>query len=161
MLKSFAIKQTVVYWTCFWNNLITFIPSDPLNCFIRIFYRVLPYFYSIPGFGNFDEIGPLDENLNPRESTWVKDCNVLFIDNPVGTGFSYVENSNLLTTNNKQIALDLVEVMKQFYNQLPEFEETPLYIMSESYGGKMTAEFALELTKAVKAGQITSNLVGK
>lgn len=112
------------------------------------------------GFGNFEEIGPLDENLNPRDTTWVKDYNVLFIDNPVGTGFSYVDSSDLLTKTNKQIALDLVELMKQFYNQLPDFEETPLYILSESYGGKMTAEFAYELTKAIKAGQINSNLVG-
>lgn len=69
----------------------------------------------------------------------------MFVDNPVGTGFSYVNSSNLLTTTNKQIALDLVEMMKDFYSRFPKFTNTPLYITCESYGGKMVAEFALEL----------------
>lgn len=44
---------------------------------------------SSTGFGNFLEIGPLDVNLKPRNTTWVQAANVLFVDNPVGTGYSY------------------------------------------------------------------------
>lgn len=84
----------------------------------------------------------------------------MFIDNPVGTGWSYVEKSSLLTRNNSQIALDLVETMRQFMKQCPQFVNTPLYITSESYGGKMTAEFGLEMDKAIKAGTIKANLKG-
>lgn len=51
---------------------------------------------SSTGYGNFAELGPLDINLKERNYTWVKDVNVLFVDNPVGTGFSYVENSSQL-----------------------------------------------------------------
>ncbi|KAK5649242.1 hypothetical protein RI129_000271 [Pyrocoelia pectoralis] len=100
---------------------------------------------SSTGFGNLAEIGPLDENLNTRNHTWVKDVNLLFIDNPVGTGYSYVDDRIYLTTTNKQIADDLVTCMEGFYNKRPEFRNVPLYITSESYGGKMAAEFALEL----------------
>lgn len=94
------------------------------------------------GYGNFEEIGPLDTKLNPRKHTWVKDYNVLFIDNPVGTGFSYVDNSAALTTNNSQIAKDLVKLMAGFYENFPQFKKTPLYVAAESYGGKMAVEFA-------------------
>lgn len=73
----------------------------------------------------------------------MKDYNVLFIDNPVGTGFSYAENIIAFARSNAQIAKDLVEVMRGFYKKLPEFRKVPVYITSESYGGKMTAEFAL------------------
>lgn len=104
------------------------------------------------GYGNFAELGPLDVNLEKRNYTWVKDANVLFIDNPVGTGFSYVETSTALTTTNKQIAEDLVELLRGFYAELPKFKTVPLYILSESYGGKMAAEFALELD------QVNTNL---
>ena len=100
---------------------------------------------SSTGFGNFAEFGPLDLDLNPRNYTWVKDLNVLFIDNPVGTGFSYTEDNSALTTTNRQIAEDLVEMMRGFYRELPEFIDVPLYIFSQSYGGKMAAEFALVL----------------
>lgn len=115
---------------------------------------------SSTGYGNFAELGPLDLELNPRNWTWVKDANVLFIDNPVGTGYSYVDQPNLLTTNNRQIAVDLIALMKGFYDTLPEFKTVPLVITAESYGGKMAAEFALLLDEAIKNGTIECNLVG-
>lgn len=46
----------------------------------------------------------------------------MFIDNPVGTGFSYVTNAKAYATNNQQIANDLVQVMKNFFMKLPEFQ---------------------------------------
>ncbi|KAJ8667658.1 hypothetical protein QAD02_009321 [Eretmocerus hayati] len=104
---------------------------------------------SSTGFGNFGELGPLDEHLNTRNYTWVKDYNVLFIDNPVGTGFSYVDDFSILTTNNSQIARDLMELIRAFYQKIPEFKTIPTYIVSESYGGKMTAEWALEWYKGI------------
>jgi serine carboxypeptidase 1 len=71
----------------------------------------------------------------------VKDFNVLFVDNPVGTGYSYVENLELLTTNNEQIAADLIALMLGFYDRLPQFRDTPLYVYGQSYGGKMAVDF--------------------
>ncbi|XP_071634686.1 retinoid-inducible serine carboxypeptidase isoform X1 [Temnothorax longispinosus] len=115
---------------------------------------------SSTSFGNFEELGPLDVKLNPRNYTWVKDYNVLFIDNPVGTGYSYVETGSALTKTNTQIAKDLVECMRGFYKKLPKFENVPTYITTESYGGKMGAEFALVWDRAQKAGTIKSNLKG-
>lgn len=104
---------------------------------------------SSTGFGNFAELGPLDVDLKVRNHTWVKDANVLFIDSPVGTGFSYVEDSKALATTDEQIALDLVEFLRGFYKAHHEFENVPLYILSESYGGKVAALFAFELDKVI------------
>ena len=75
--------------------------------------------------------------------------NVLFLDNPVGTGYSYTDNPSLLTTTNNEIALDLVAFMKGFYVDHPEFLAVPLIIFGESYGGKMDVEFALEMDKVL------------
>lgn len=102
---------------------------------------------SSTGYGNFAELGPLDIDLKERNHTWVKNANVLFIDSPVGTGFGYADSPKAFARTNKQIALDLVEVLRAFYNQIPEFEQVPLYILSESYGGKVAAEFAFELDR--------------
>lgn len=114
---------------------------------------------SSTGYGNFEELGPLTLDLQRRNSTWVKDMNVLFIDNPVGSGYSYVDGLSYYTKNNSQIALDLVEFMKQFYANHSEFQEVPLHIFCESYGGKMAPEFALELHKAIERKEIKSKLM--
>lgn len=102
---------------------------------------------SSTGHGNICELGPVDVDSKPRNFTWVKDANVLFIDNPVGSGFSYVEKLDLLATTNKEIADDLIELLRKVFKKNPEFAYVPLYIMSQSYGGKMAIEFALELNK--------------
>ncbi|KAK0085710.1 hypothetical protein PV325_004593 [Microctonus aethiopoides] len=115
---------------------------------------------SSTGYGNFEELGPLDVNLQNRNYTWVNDYNVLFIDNPVGTGFSYVDLQSAYTDNNRQIAEDLVECIRGFYNKIPQFKKVPVYITAESYGGKMAAEFALLWYQAQKNLTIDSNLKG-
>lgn len=97
------------------------------------------------GYGNFEELGPLKVDLSARNYTWVKDLNVLFIDSPVGSGFSYVDTPLSLTTDNTQIANDLVELMRGFFKVHPEFEEVPLHIFAQSYGGKVAVEFAYSL----------------
>lgn len=89
----------------------------------------------------------------------VKHVNVLFIDNPVGTGFSYVDSYSALTTNNSQIAKDLVTFTGGFLEAHPEFKSVPLYIFSESYGGKMAAEYALFLDKVINFSAIVSAVI--
>lgn len=114
---------------------------------------------SSTGYGNFEILGPLDLNLNKRSFTWVNTHNVLFVDNPVGTGYSYVDHNRYLTRDNKQISIDLVELLRGFYKALPEFEDVPLHIFGESYGGKMAVEFAKHLYSEKESGKIKSNLI--
>jgi serine carboxypeptidase 1 len=114
---------------------------------------------SSTGYGNFEILGPLDLDGGDRDFTWIKTHNVLFVDNPVGTGYSYVDHNKYLTKDNKQIAYDLIELLRGFYEALPEFKKVPLHIFGESYGGKMAVEFANELYRKISKGEIESNLV--
>mmetsp|Transcript_13116 Transcript_13116/g.16210 ORF Transcript_13116/g.16210 Transcript_13116/m.16210 type:complete len:446 (-) Transcript_13116:104-1441(-) len=112
------------------------------------------------GYGNFGEFGPLNTTLQPRDITWLSKVNLLFIDNPVGAGYSYVDNVSLLTTDNTQIAQDLL-TMHQYLVKTYKFMETlPYYIFSESYGGKMTATFGNVLYDAIQSGSIMMNFKG-
>lgn len=113
---------------------------------------------SSTGYGNFEEIGPLDLFLNKRNYTWVKDMNVLFIDSPVGSGFSYVDDKKYLTTSNLQIGSDLVQLVRIFLDENPDFKSVPLHIFSESYGGKVSVEFAYLLNHEIQNRQIDCNL---
>ena len=51
----------------------------------------------------------------------VSSASLLFIDNPVGTGYSYVTSDDAYTTNIDQIASDLLTVFKAFISELPQF----------------------------------------
>ena len=52
----------------------------------------------------------------------MKVANVLFVDNPVGTGFSYVDNPSAYTTDVTQIANDLVTFFQDFLKKYPSLE---------------------------------------
>lgn len=112
------------------------------------------------GFGNFEEIGPRDTDLNPRNSSWAQVASLLFVDNPVGTGYSYTTDSGAFAKDVDTVASDMLVLLKAFFKSKPEFQETPFYIFSESYGGKMAAAIALELHKAITAGSIKCTLGG-
>ena len=49
-------------------------------------------------------------------------ASILFIDNPVGTGYSYVTKDSAFTTDVQQIAQDLMATITAFLKQLPEFQ---------------------------------------
>ncbi|KAI0510024.1 hypothetical protein KFK09_010624 [Dendrobium nobile] len=112
------------------------------------------------GVGNFGEIGPLDTNLNPRNSTWLQKANLLFVDNPVGTGYSYVEDSNSYVTTDEEAATDLIALLKNLYNNNQMLQKSPLYAVAQSYGGKFAVPLALSVSKAIKAGELKLNFSG-
>lgn len=95
------------------------------------------------GYGNLLEIGPLDTKFQLRNGSFIENFNVLFIDNPVGVGFSYVSNNETkLPSNGHEIGKDLYNFLKIFLeDRHPEFKNVSVYVFGESYGGKMATDF--------------------
>ena len=66
---------------------------------------------------------------------------MLFIDNPVGTGFSFTESEDGYPTTDEEVAEALLEALRQFMRFLPFMVDgavpaaTPLYAFGQSYGG--------------------------
>ena len=60
------------------------------------------------------------------DSLQIYEANLLFIDSPVGTGFSYVDNNmtlpDVLAGTDEEIGRDLVYFMQQFYEKHPDFK---------------------------------------
>ncbi|XP_066498465.1 retinoid-inducible serine carboxypeptidase isoform X2 [Hoplias malabaricus] len=90
----------------------------------------------------------------------VNAASVLFVDNPVGTGYSYTDSEEALTKDVAMIAADMMVLLQHFFNKKPEFQGLPFYIFSESYGGKMAAAISQELVKAVQKGSVKCNFAG-
>lgn len=75
--------------------------------------------------GALMEIGPYrvkqDMTLEVNNGSWSEYGNLLFVDNPVGTGFSYVNTNNYvheLSTMSEQF----VAFLEKFFKIFPEYE---------------------------------------
>lgn len=91
-------------------------------------------------FGLFSEMGPyhLTEKLEPvrRNSTWNRENGMIFIDNPVGAGFSFTDVPDGFCKDSKGcVASNLYSLLSQFYTLHEHLQENPLFITGESYGG--------------------------
>ncbi|GFP93537.1 serine carboxypeptidase-like 51 [Phtheirospermum japonicum] len=112
------------------------------------------------GIGNFEEVGPLDTYLKPRNSTWLQKADLLFVDNPVGTGYSFVEDTSLLVKTDEEAAADLTTLLIKVFNRNESLQKSPLYIVAESYGGKYAVTLGLSALRAIEAGQLKLKLGG-
>ncbi|KAF9594652.1 hypothetical protein IFM89_034335 [Coptis chinensis] len=110
------------------------------------------------GIGNFQEVGPLDTNLKPRNSTWLRKADLLFVDNPVGTGFSFVENEKAVVKTDVEAATDLTTLLKTLFNKNEDLQKSPLYIVAESYGGKYAVTLGLSVLRAIETGELKLKL---
>ena len=112
------------------------------------------------GVGNFLELGPLDEKLKPRNASWTRTANILFVDNPVGSGFSIYEKTSDIPDTVDKISKDLITLLQIFMHEHHYFRNNSLYIFGQSYGGKMAPALGYYLHKAIKEGKIRCNLRG-
>ncbi|KAJ1387013.1 Serine carboxypeptidase, serine active site [Sesbania bispinosa] len=115
------------------------------------------------GLGNFQEIGPLDVDMNPRNSTWLKKADLLFVENPVGTGYSYVEDAKdatLFAKKDVEAATDMTTLLIEIFNKDENLQKSPLYIVAESYGGKFAATLGLSVLQAIEDGKLKLKLGG-
>ena len=91
-------------------------------------------------FGLFIEHGPFyvteQLDIRPRSTAWSLPYNVLYIDQPAGTGFSFTKSDLGYVTDQERVADDLYEALKQFYTLFPTLLSQDLYIAGESYAGK-------------------------
>ncbi|XP_059152569.1 probable serine carboxypeptidase CPVL isoform X2 [Physella acuta] len=95
--------------------------------------------------GLFEEVGPLkvgpDGEIAEKSTHWAKDFSLLFVDNPVGVGFSFCKPDTELKTN-LAVADSLYEFLIQFLQLYPQFQQNDLYLGGLSYAGKYVPAFA-------------------
>jgi vitellogenic carboxypeptidase-like protein len=70
---------------------------------------------------------------------------MLYIDNPVGTGFSFTESDAGYAKNQTAVASDLFEALTQFFALFQEFRHNDFYVTGESYAGKYVPAIGYKL----------------
>ena len=94
-------------------------------------------------YGMFTEIGPftIDANMNvvPRTDaaeSWNQHFSLLFIDNPVGVGWSWSDDPAAFVTTEEQVGSDVADALSQFFQLFPEQQPNEFFVTGESYAGK-------------------------
>lgn len=78
---------------------------------------------------------------------WNNNASVIFLDQPVGVGFSYADSGEATVTNTRASASDAYAFLSLFFLQFPEYKDLGLHISGESYAGHYIPAIATEIMK--------------
>uniref|UniRef100_A0A3Q3VZW3 Probable serine carboxypeptidase CPVL n=1 Tax=Mola mola TaxID=94237 RepID=A0A3Q3VZW3_MOLML len=114
-------------------------------------------------FGLFVEHGPyvVYKNMTgERDYAWTSRYNVLYIDNPVGTGFSFTGDEKGFAQNQDDVGRDLYSALTQFFQLFPEYQPNEFYATGESYAGKYVPAISYYIHKNNPTAKVKINLAG-
>lgn len=105
-----------------------------------------------PGCSSMDgallESGPLTVNTKDevvyRPGTWLESADMVFVDQPAGTGFS---SSNEDDSELNNIADDMMVFFEKYFATFPEDAGKDIYLGGESYAGQYIPYFGAKLLK--------------
>ncbi|KAL0950606.1 hypothetical protein HGRIS_007397 [Hohenbuehelia grisea] len=115
--------------------------------------------------GLFMELGPcrISDERGPKfhNESWNTNANVIFIDQPIGVGFSYAEYGESVSTT-EEAAKDIAAFVAIFFENFRQFKGRALHLAGESYAGRYIPLFAAELydqnTRLAQEGLTPINL---
>ncbi|KAG4937604.1 hypothetical protein JHK85_052523 [Glycine max] len=91
------------------------------------------------GVGAFSENGPFrpkGEGLVRNQFSWNKEANMLYLETPIGVGFSYS------TDTSSYEAGDNLVFLQNWFMKFPEYRNRSLFIVGESYAGHYVPQLA-------------------
>ena len=86
-----------------------------------------------------------NESIQLREFTWNKNYHLLFIDNPVGTGYSFTDSDSGYARSQDDVARDLYSALIQFFQIYTDYANNPFYATGQSYAGKYVPSIAYKI----------------
>ncbi|KAG7625557.1 Serine carboxypeptidase-like 33 [Arabidopsis thaliana] len=100
------------------------------------------------GYGAASELGPFrvvenGTSLSFNQYSWVQEANMLFLESPVGVGFSYTNSSSdLENLNDAFVAEDAYNFMVAWFARYPQYKSRDFFIAGESYAGHYSPQLA-------------------
>ncbi len=127
-----------------------------------------------PGCSSMDglwlELGPLrldpsGKSVSLNKASWHKAANILFVDQPVGTGFAYTKSKTGYASNDDMINTQFYAFLTRFFALHPRYvtagsdgkmHTRPFFMSGESHAGHYIptiAKYILDRNDDVKAGK--------
>lgn len=97
-----------------------------------IAYQIGPFTFDVGAYNG--SLASLKLDLNPF--SWTKIANIIFIDQPVGSGFSYATSAAGYNTSDTQSVAQLYSFLRKWLVLHPRFINNHLYVGGDGYSGK-------------------------
>lgn len=112
--------------------------------------------------GLFGENGPFmvknKHGLKLRKFSWTQNHNVIYIDNPVGTGYSFTNGG--YAQNETKVGEDLYTALVQFFTLFPDLQKNDFFVTGESYAGKYVPAVSYTIYQKNPSAKLKINLQG-
>lgn len=112
--------------------------------------------------GLFAENGPFKpqrrHGIKLRKYSWTHSHSMIYIDNPVGAGYSFTNNG--YSQNETSVGTNLYAALLQFFQLFPELQENEFFVTGESYGGKYVPAISYTIHKNNPIAKQKINLKG-
>ncbi|XP_006663394.1 serine carboxypeptidase-like 7 isoform X2 [Oryza brachyantha] len=118
------------------------------------------------------EIGPVElvrepydgvslPRLRRNPSSWTKVASILFVDSPVGAGFSFSRDPSGYDVGDISASLQLVKFLRKWFSEHEDYLANPFYVGGGSYAGKLVPFITQKISEGIEAGvRPTINLKG-
>lgn len=136
--------------------------NDPVNDPVILWLNGGPGCSSMTGL--FFELGPASINgttLKPIDNpySWNSNASVIFLEQPVGVGYSYAENSTVSST--KDAAEDVYAFLQLFFSKFVSLTNNDFHIAGESYAGHYIPNIAsVIMNNEFRFFNLTSVMIG-
>ncbi|CAN1747552.1 Serine carboxypeptidase-like 49 [Linum perenne] len=81
---------------------------------------------------------------------WDQASNLIYVDQPTGTGFSYSTDKRDIRHDEDGVSNDLYDFLQAFFKEHPELAKNDFYITGESYAGHYIPAFASRVHRGNK-----------
>lgn len=93
--------------------------------------------------------------------SWTSVASFIYLESPVGVGYTYSTNDNDYNCNDDSTATDNLNFLLAFFAQAPNYKTLPFFVFGESYAGVYVPTLAAKIVNSNAAGTNAKiNLVG-
>uniref|UniRef100_A0ACD6A4N3 Uncharacterized protein n=1 Tax=Avena sativa TaxID=4498 RepID=A0ACD6A4N3_AVESA len=109
------------------------------------------------------EVGPLKFVLAPYDGnlpqlvynpySWSKIASIIFLDSPVGSGFSYARDPKAYDVGEISSSLQVVTFLNKWFSDHPSYVSNPFYLGGSSHAGKVIPVIAHYISEGNEQGK--------
>jgi serine carboxypeptidase-like clade 4 len=98
-------------------------------------------------------VGADGETLSVNEHGWDQVSNLIYVDQPIGTGFSYSTDPKDDVHDEKRVAEDMLQFLSEFSDAHPELKGRDFFVTGESYAGHYVPAVSYAVFEAQARGE--------